>query len=142
MKVALIGNGPVSDDQRKEIDTFDVVIRLARINNYKPDEKMTHLCLDGLGMRKGNPRYKGLYLDTELKNRRNTWCFWIKIGISSLKRTEKWDSRERAFISEFLKRSRLIKSLKCVNLSLGVKSFTYARTFGCPIHLLDSIGTP
>ena len=39
MKVALIGNGPVSDDQRKEIDTFDVVIRLARINNYKPDEK-------------------------------------------------------------------------------------------------------
>lgn len=135
MRVALIGNGPVSEEQRKEIDMFDVVIRLARINNYKPDEKMTHLCLDGLGMRKGNPRYKGLYLDTELKNKAQYMVFLDK----------RWDfllekNRDMGFTGESIhfgipEKTRLIKSLRCTNLSLGVKSFAYARTFGCPIHL-------
>jgi hypothetical protein len=134
-KLALIGNGPVSDEQRLEINSFDTVIRLARVNNYKLDDKMTHLCLDGLGLRKGNPRYKGLYLDTIVKNKAKYMVFLDK----------KWDflieqNKEMGFNGESIhfgipNKGELIKKLQCQHLSLGLKGFLYAQTFGCPIHL-------
>ena len=31
--LAVVGNGPIGDIQRKEIDTFDMVIRCARSNS-------------------------------------------------------------------------------------------------------------
>lgn len=134
-KLALIGNGPMSDEQRLEINGFNTVIRVARIDNYKLGDKMTHLCLDGLGFRRGNPRYKGLLLDINLKNQAKYMVFLDK----------KWDflieqNKEMGFNGESIHfgipdKGGLIKKLQCQHLSLGLKAFLYAQTFGYPIHL-------
>ncbi|CAL5224360.1 g7034 [Coccomyxa viridis] len=41
-KVAVVGNGPLNDAQRKEIDSFDVVVRFNLMNNWRRfKEKLT-----------------------------------------------------------------------------------------------------
>jgi hypothetical protein len=135
MSLALIGNGPLSQKQKAEIEAYDFVIRMARINNFCIGEKMTHLCLDGLGQKKGNPRYKGLFLDNSLKNESKVMVFMDK----------KWDfliekNTEMGFVGQSVhfpvkNVKDHIKMLQCQHLSLGYKSFLYAKTFDCPIHL-------
>ena len=134
-KTALIGNGPISDEQKQEVNSFDIVIRLARINNYKLDDKMTHLCLDGLGLRNGNPRYKGLYLDTIIKNKANYMVFIDKNWEFLIQQNKDMGFDGESIHFGIPNKRQLIKKLQCQHLSLGVKSFLYAQTFGYPIHL-------
>lgn len=134
-KVALIGNGPVSEEQRQEIHSYDTVIRLARINNYKLDDKMTHLCLDGLGLRKGNPRYKGLYLDTVVKNKADYMVFIDKNWEFLIQQNKEMGFNGESIHFGIPNNGWLIKTLQCKHLSLGLKGFLFAQTFGCQIHL-------
>jgi hypothetical protein len=135
MKLALIGNGPISREQKAEIESYDYVVRLARIDNFCIGEKMTHLCLDGLGQKMGNPRYKGLLLDNSLKNEANVMVFIDKNWEFLIEKNKEMGYVGQSVHFPIENKQKHIKMLQCQNLSLGYKSFLYAKTFDCPVHL-------
>ena len=56
MSIAIVGNGPLTDEQRNEINEYEIIIRQNYCNNFKKGDKTSHLLLRYSGRKR---KFKG-----------------------------------------------------------------------------------